>query len=573
MTKFPFLMWFSLIFQCQCLPTNFLTKQSSNIRDEKFKLILLHNNDMHARFEETGLSSDRCKKAEHNKHLCFGGFARVASKVKEYRSLSMDGKIPNVLFLNAGDTYTGSTWFSTYKDVISADFLNILKPDVMSLGNHEFDEGTENLSQFLQKLKFPVVAANVITSMDSNMFPGLFQPSQVIEIEKYKIGVIGYVTPKTKQISPLNNISFIDEISAINDEAVRLKSKDVNIIIALGHSGIDMDKKIAAQCEHVDVVVGGHSDDRFYKTLIHSAHTFLYTGAAPSKEIPEGPYPTVVINEITGRQVPVVQAYAFTKYLGYLELEFDGFGNLIEFNGSPILLDENVEQDSEVLNLLDVYRQGIKEFEVIGRTEVFLDGKCRIKECNLGNFITDGFVDWFSSESSIDHDDVVAILGSGAIRSSIDHEPNAGIIDEGDIELTMPFNDNLTLLEVTGEDLLQAFENSVHRFLEFDKPGEFLQVSGIQVTYNLNNPSGQRVASLKVRCKSCQNFDFHEVDLKKSYEILTSYFIGKGSDGFEMFKGKIKKIFTKTYRDSLIDFLRKKSPIAPVIEGRIKFIR
>ena len=82
----------------------------------------------------------------------------------------------------------------------------------------------------------------------------------------------------------------------------------VNIIIALGHSGYNVDQDIAKNCKDIDIVVGGHS------------HTFLYTGAPPSKDIPDGNYPTVVTRS-SGRQVPVLQAYAYTKYLGKLDVE------------------------------------------------------------------------------------------------------------------------------------------------------------------------------------------------------------------------------------------------------------
>lgn len=87
-----------------------------------------------------------------------------------------------------------------------------------------------------------------------------------------------------------------------------MRSVGVKIIIALGHSGYEMDKQIAKNCPLVDVVVGGHT------------HTFLYSGWQPDIEKIEGPYPTVVIQD-NGKKVPVVQAYAFTKYMGILRLK------------------------------------------------------------------------------------------------------------------------------------------------------------------------------------------------------------------------------------------------------------
>lgn len=90
-------------------------------------------------------------------------------------------------------------------------------------------------------------------------------------------------------------------------EAEILKENGVNIIIALGHSGYDEDKKIAKNCPLVDVVIGGHS------------HTYLQSGTNHQIEKAEGPYPTV-IQQQNGKAVPVAQTYAFTKYLGQLKL-------------------------------------------------------------------------------------------------------------------------------------------------------------------------------------------------------------------------------------------------------------
>lgn len=96
-----------------------------------FKMIILHNNDMHARFEQTGKSSEVCTKTDADNNKCYGGFARVAHEVREYRRRAEAGEIPKVLYLNAGDTYTGTPWFSIFKDKIASDFLELLKPDAI----------------------------------------------------------------------------------------------------------------------------------------------------------------------------------------------------------------------------------------------------------------------------------------------------------------------------------------------------------------------------------------------------------------------------------------------------------
>lgn len=157
--------------------------------------------------------------------------------------------------------------------------------------------------------------------MDTSAEPSLaaakaLKKSTIFNVKGVQVGVIGYLTPETKTLAPDNEVRFTDEVTAINAEAAELKRQGVNILIALGHSGLNRDREIAAQCPDLDLVIGGHS------------HTFLFSGKVPDAEQPAGPYP-VMVRRTDGSQVPVVQAYAFTKYLGYLHLQVSKFVLLI----------------------------------------------------------------------------------------------------------------------------------------------------------------------------------------------------------------------------------------------------
>lgn len=104
---------------------------NSSHRPSNLKFIVLHNNDMHGRFEQTGRLSDVCRQSDAESNNCYGGFARIANVVRDYRRRAKAGEIPSVLYLNAGDTYTGTVWFALFKENISAEFMNVLKPDAM----------------------------------------------------------------------------------------------------------------------------------------------------------------------------------------------------------------------------------------------------------------------------------------------------------------------------------------------------------------------------------------------------------------------------------------------------------
>lgn len=93
------------------------------------ELTILHNNDMHSRFEETSKLSGTCP--QKNKGLCYGGFARVAHVVRDARARAKTRAGPPVIYLNAGDTYTGTAWFTVHRWKIAAEFLNLLMPDAI----------------------------------------------------------------------------------------------------------------------------------------------------------------------------------------------------------------------------------------------------------------------------------------------------------------------------------------------------------------------------------------------------------------------------------------------------------
>ncbi|KAG5900036.1 hypothetical protein JTB14_009114 [Gonioctena quinquepunctata] len=265
-----------------------------------FDLLLLHNNDLHGRFEETESNSGTCKDANRNR-TCIGGFARIAHEVRRYRRLAQENKGPEVLFLNAGDTFVGTIWYNLFTWNISQTFINAIQPDAVSLGNHEFDSGVSGLEPFVNGLNCPIVASN----LDFTNEPSLskIQKSVVLEVAGRKIGIIGHLTQETKIISKPGKTIFLDEIESVRNESEKLDSLGVKIIIVLGHSGYLKDQEIAEQVPLVDVVVGGHTN------------TFLWNGAQPDSEIIEDPYPKVVTQK-SGKKVPVVQDYAYTKYLG-----------------------------------------------------------------------------------------------------------------------------------------------------------------------------------------------------------------------------------------------------------------
>uniref|UniRef100_A0A1L8EEN9 5'-nucleotidase n=2 Tax=Haematobia irritans TaxID=7368 RepID=A0A1L8EEN9_HAEIR len=535
--------------------------------DVATEFIILHNNDMHARFEQTSVDSGKCTDEMANTNKCYGGFARVAHEVRKYREEAQNGGTP-VLYLNAGDTYTGTAWFYIFKDNITAAFLNVLQPDAISLGNHEFDEDVEGLIPFLEKAEFPVLAANLDLSNQPELRAAKsLHNSTVLDVNGVKIGVIGYITPETQNLTKAKDVRFNDEVESINQESARLKAEGINIIIALGHSGYMRDQEIAALCPDVDLVIGGHTN------------TFLYNGEQPDAERIDGPYPTVV-NQTSGKQVPVVQAYAYTKYLGKLHVQFDKDGNLIEFDGTPILLNAEVPRESDVLALLEVYRPNVTALEgdIVGHTKVHLEGRaeiCRAQECNLGNLVADSMIHARVLEDlggTFWTDAAVAFIQGGGIRNSIEKRSD-GTILAADAIGVLPFSNDLYVTRISGKTMKQALEHSATMH-ERDSSGGFLQMSGVHVTYDYNKPAGSRVISTQVLCAACNVPTYEPLEETKMYNVIIPFFLLDGGDGhtFKEVDGPEPQRLAKTDSEAFQDYLRRRDFVYPEIEERIVII-
>lgn len=198
------------------------------------------------------------------------------------------------------------------------------------------------------------------------------------------------------------------------------------------------------------------------------------------------------------------------------------------------MVNASIERDPDVLALLDTYRPGVDALtkETLGSTKVFLDGtSCREFECNLGNLITDAMV-YVNAIRHIGNywtDAGIALMQGGGIRASAE----SGNITKFDLTTMLPFDNGLVKLNVTGQTLMDALERSVTRY-SGDR-GEFLQMSGLHVVYNLTRPANQRVTSAHAICADCEVPKFSPLKLDSIYPVIISSFMYEGGDDFTMF--------------------------------------
>ncbi|KAJ8023878.1 5'-nucleotidase [Holothuria leucospilota] len=530
------------------------------IISEAFDLTIIHTNDVHARFEEFNKYGSTCSVKYAEKGACFGGVARRVTKIKEIRN-----RYQNTLLLDGGDQFQGTPWFYFYRGLAASHFMELMGYDAMALGNHEFDLGIDGLVKFLNNVTFPVLSCNIDATHEPRI-QGLFQKSVVLNVGGEEIGIVGYTFHGSPDLTSTGKkLIFSDEIQAVQTEIDRLMDQGINKIIGLGHSGYDVDMRIAKNTVGLDVIVGGHTD------------TFLYSGTPPTDDVVMGPYPTIVIPDGAPRdKVLIVQDFTWGKYLGFLQVTFDEEGKITKYNGNPITLDASVAKDEETLAEIQKFEEPMEASigHVIGESYVLLDGRrlsCRTGECNLGNVVTDSMVeDQVTYKGDDSWSDVsVAITNSGAIRTTI----TQGEITIGEVNSVLPFLNTNDVVELEGKYLLEALEHSVSDYDPIALPGRFLQFSGLIVSYDLTKPAGSRVLSVEVKCSNCSVPDYEPLQVNKVYKIIIPTYLAGGGDGYTMISENKKSHITGNLdAAALLNYISKHSPVLQGIERRLHII-
>lgn len=508
-----------------------------------YTLHVLHINDLHSRIEPINRFDSTCSASEAEKNECFGGVARVATKINELRDkLRAEGK--NVIVLDAGDQFQGSLMYTTYKGAAEAEFMEKIGFDAMAVGNHEFDDGPEALAAFLDKVTFPVISGNLDLSR-SNLLNGRVKNHVVLEVGGEKIGIISALATDTVDTSsPGPDVLFQDEIDSLSADAEALAAEGVNKIIALTHVGLPADLRIAEAVPGIDAVVGGHS------------HTYL-SASDPKRA---GAYPTWV-SQSSGTLVPVVQAYAYSKYVGHLELTFDDAGNLLYAGGDTILLDASVAEDEAIKTRVKELAGPIEELKarVVAETTVDIDGdrnSCRQVECTMGNLVADAILDRVKDQGI-----QIVFQNGGGLRASI----QAGTVTMGSILTVLPFQNTLSTFQAKGSTVLKALENGASQVEE--GAGRFVQVAGMKYTFDPALPKGARVSDVMVM----EGGAWVPLDPEKVYGVATNNYVRQGGDGFRMFASEAMNAYDygPDLADVLAEYMIKNAPVTPVLDGRI----
>lgn len=521
------------VLRCSLIALSFIVVPLSASAD--YTLTVLHTNDFHSRFEPISKYNSGCKPEDNDEGKCFGGAARLVSAVRDARA-----RTNNSILVDGGDQFQGSLFYTYYKGKAAAEMMNALQYDGMTVGNHEFDDGPEVLHEFIGNVSFPVLMSNGDVSAEP-LLADKIKKSVVIERGGEKIGLIGLTPEDTNELaSPGKNVTFSDPVEAVAAEVEKLEAEGINKIIVLSHSGYGVDLAVAEKVEGVDVIVGGHSN-----TLLSNTN-----------DRASGPYPTMV------GSTAVVQAYAYGKYLGELNVTFNDAGEITEAVGEPVIIDGSVVEEETMLARVTELAEPLDEIrnKVVAESSAAIEGdreRCRVEECEMGNLVADAMLDRVKTQGIS-----IAIMNSGGVRASMDE----GEITMGEILSVLPFQNTLATFQLKGRDVIAALENGVSQVE--DVKGRFPQVAGVKFTWDAAvEPNAGRITEVMVDVDG----DWQAIDPEALYGIVSNDYLRSGGDGYKIFEtnAELAYDFGPSLDLVLADYLEANKPYAPLIDGRI----
>ncbi|MBX2880151.1 MAG: 5'-nucleotidase/apyrase family protein [Granulosicoccus sp.] len=512
-----------------------LSLLAAPIAQADYTLTILHTNDYHARFEPISKYDSGCSAEDNAEGKCFGGSGRLVTAIAQARA-----RTNNSILVDGGDQFQGTLYYTYYKGKVAAEMMNKLEYDAMTVGNHEFDDGPEVLRGFMDAVSFPVLMSNADVTREK-LLADVLKKSTIIERGGEKLGLIGLTPQDTAELaSPGKNITFSDPVAAVQAEVDSLTAAGVNKIIVLSHSGYGVDQRVAAGVEGVDVIVGGHSN-----TLLSNL-----------QERSSGPYPTMVGN------TAIVQAYAYGKFLGELNVTFDDDGNITEATGEPIILDGEVAEDAATVERIAELGKPLEEIrqKVVADAAAVIEGNrdvCRVSECAMGNLVADAMLDRVASQGIS-----IAIQNSGGLRASIDE----GEITMGEVLTVLPFQNTLSTFQLKGSDIVAALENGVSQVEEV--AGRFPQVAGMTFSFDASvAPMEGRIKDVKVR----KGGEWAPIEEETVYGVVTNNYVRGGGDGYKIFESN--GINAYDYGPGLevvvAEYLAANGPYKPYTDGRI----
>ena len=484
------------------------------------KFTILHNNDIHGDF---------LSEVKSGEGKLIGGLALLSGYINKVRS-----EEENVLYTISGDMVQGSLIDAEWKGISTMEIMNYLAPDVVALGNHEFDYGLPHLL-FLEKMaNFPIVNANLYIKKYNKR---LMKPYHIIKKSGFDILFTGIITEKIMDSLKMDKLigSFVTLEEASNEVGKicnAYKNDDIDLTIILSHIGYDSDIELAKMLKPewgVDMIIGGHS------------HTVM---DKPTK-----------INNILISQVGVG-----SDQIGRYDITVDDDTNsIVDYKWQLIPINEKIAKpDKKLEEFINSFKKDVdrKYSTITCKLSERLTHPKREEETTLGNLVADAFAE--SSETD------VMLVGSGSIRV----KELGPIVTLKDFLACFPYDDSLTRFEISGSILLKMF-NHILRLENRSGEGECYQINGkVKAIYS---DKKNKVTSLKVNGA--------EVENTKSYKICMQNFHFNNSLSYlnisneELLKSGKQKVVTTSAQQVLEEWFKNHQNETRKIEGRIIYTK
>ncbi len=274
-------------------------------RPKNKQITILHTNDVHSQIDPLPNN--------HYKYPGLGGFARRATAIENIRA-----KNPNTLLLDAGDIFQGTPYFNYFGGELEFKLMSMLKYDIVTLGNHDFDNGIDGLKKQLPHANFSFVSANY--DFKNTILDDIIKPYKIIVKNGVKIGVFGLGVELNGLVNKqlYKETTYHNPINITQDIVNTLKNQHCDLIICLSHLGYNYknnpqkvsDIQLAQKTSGIDLIIGGHT------------HTLL-------------PKPTLIKNNL-GNTVLINQCGKSGVYMGQVDFYFDNNGGKTS-HGTTIL--------------------------------------------------------------------------------------------------------------------------------------------------------------------------------------------------------------------------------------------
>ncbi len=472
--------------------------------------------------------------------------------------------LDNVLLVDAGDHIQGTAYGSMDKGASIIELMNLAGYDVATLGNHEFDYGMEGCMNAIEWAQFPYISCNFYHEEDGVKGENVLEPYKVFEIGGQKIAFVGVTTPEsfTKstpayfQDEDGNYIYGIaggedgSDLYATVQEAIDAASAEADVIIGLGHLGVDeaskpwTSKEVIANTTGLDAFIDGHS------------HTEV-----PMEEVADAEGNTVILTQ-TG---------SYFNNLGQMTIAPDGTISTELLSDTDVaaalykahmpklfageLTADELEPEVQACQAGWIGQVNDELGEVIGTTEDVLnnyteDGTrlVRSQETNSGDFAADALYYLFSETNQVEgHHVDMAIMNGGGIRN----EALTGEISYLTCKNMHTFGNVACLIEVTGQQILDALEFGARGVGTGEEIGGFLHVSGAKYTIDSSVESSCTMDDKgvftgvdgeykvkDVQVLNCETGEYEPLDPEATYNLAGyNYTLRDLGDGFSMFQG------------------------------------